>query len=79
MKVLTIEAKKPASASPLNRLCTTIASPVRGSIASKVVVENNQESNHMSNMADKNIMAGSGSLLPTRSMPLRNLATAPVG
>ena len=79
VKVFTIEDKKVARESPANRLFTTMASPVRGSIASNVVPEKSQDKNQISSMATKNIIAGSGSLLPTLSMVFRKRAIAPLG
>jgi hypothetical protein len=44
-----------------------------------VTLENHQDKNQINNMANKKIIAGSGSLLPTRSTKFKNRATMPVG
>ena len=74
-----MEDKNEASESPSNRLFTTMAWPVRGSNASKLTPDSSHEHNQISNIANKKIIAGSGSLLPTRSTKFKKRAINPVG
>jgi hypothetical protein len=67
VKIMTILDRKSAKESPVNKLFTTTASAVLGSIALKVKFDNMADKTHTTTKQNKKIMAGSGNLFPTLS------------
>ncbi|EDL53040.1 hypothetical protein VSAK1_11860 [Vibrio mediterranei AK1] len=71
MKVVTILAKKLASASPVSRLLTSSAVPVRGLIRSKLTLDKSADATQTITSAQKKRIAGSGILLPAFSIKFK--------
>jgi hypothetical protein len=67
VNIVTILDRKSARLSPVNRLLTTTASPLLGSIELKVKFENIADNTHTIARHIANIIAGSGNLFPTLS------------
>jgi hypothetical protein len=64
--------RKLASAVPVNRLFMVMGSPERGSISENTTGASSSDKIHTTTIEIRNSTAGSGNLLPTFSMVLRN-------
>src|SRR6056297_538194 len=71
VNVDTMLVRKAAISVPLSWLTTRIGSPVAGCTALKSMPDSSQDSSHVTISNRKNSAAGSGSLLPTRSIAFR--------
>lgn len=71
MNVFTMFARKLANASPVRRLLITRASPERGLISSNDTFDKSADATQVITRAQKNRIAGSGILLPARSIKFK--------